>query len=492
MLAFLLVVAAIFLSRPLYDPDFYGHLKAGEQIWKHKALPAADPFGVPPLPEPTPQTAFTLTSYWLFQLVLYAFFSAAGMSGIIILRWMLAGVVLLICMRWSNLRNTYVLAALAFCSLELLEHFFFERPQFFSFIAFGLLLAVLFRFTQQTRPWHVLELLAPLSLLMLVWANMHGAYLAGIGVLVLFCALEGIKFLHPALAPLSPRNYRILLVSSAAALTASWISPHAFPGVGVIGQFAFGDSHAAVLNREYLSLIDFLRLGYDYVPLFYLVSMVLTAAALLTSRLRTNLTWVLVLAITGFFAFRHFRHVPFFLIASTLFLMHYCEKERGGAAMGKTLLVLVALIFLYGVRDELPRLREVGRHGWVPASVYPVGAADFLASRGAPGDNIVSLDYWGSYLLWRLGPEQKIFEDSRHLNPGRTAELFAVYGEPGGGNGAPAAWKDLFRHYRITFAVLPVLDEQGRTPPLTRAMIHESGWKMLYADGTAAVFKSMP
>jgi hypothetical protein len=493
MLAFILAAAGIYLSRPLYDPDFYGHLKTGRLIWEQKALPATDFFGVLPLPQPTPQAAFTLTSYWLFQLLLYAFFSAGGMGGVIVLRWLLAGVVLLICARWSNLRNGYVLTALAFGSIEILEQFFLERPQFFSFIAFGLILAILFSFSQQKRRWHLLELSLPLSLLMLVWSNMHGAYLAGAGTLVVFCALEGMKFLRSSLAPLTWRNYRLLLASAAAALTVSFINPHPFPGLKEIGQFAgVGSAQAVVQNREYLSIIDYLKLGYDYIPAFYLVSMALTAVALLTSRHRTNLTWLGVIGITGFFGFQHFRHVPFFLIASTMFLMKYCEEERGGAAMGKLLLALVAGMFIYGVSDEMPRLKEARQSGWVPAAVYPVGAANYLASSGTPGENVFSLDYWGSYLIWRVAPEKRIFEDVRHLYPERTAEFHAAYGEPREESAVSPYWKGLFRHYRIDVAVLPLNDERGQVPPLTQSISMDSGWRLAYADDVAAVFRRRP
>lgn len=70
MLFFTLVVVGIYLLRPLYDPDFYWHLKTGQWIWQNKALPLIDPFGVQPVLEPSPRTGFILTSYWLNQLVL--------------------------------------------------------------------------------------------------------------------------------------------------------------------------------------------------------------------------------------------------------------------------------------------------------------------------------------------------------------------------------------------------------------------------------------
>ena len=119
MLALALVVATIFLSRPLYDPDFYWHLKTGQWIWQHKSLPATDPFTIPPLPPPSPRTEFILSSYWLSQLILYVFYSLGGMSGIIALRWILAGISFAICTRWANLRNSSVAAVMLLGSIQI-------------------------------------------------------------------------------------------------------------------------------------------------------------------------------------------------------------------------------------------------------------------------------------------------------------------------------------------------------------------------------------
>ena len=62
MMFFLIAVAGVYLFRPLYDPDFYWHLKTGQWIWQNKSLPHFDPFGIPPSPEPTPGTEFIFTS----------------------------------------------------------------------------------------------------------------------------------------------------------------------------------------------------------------------------------------------------------------------------------------------------------------------------------------------------------------------------------------------------------------------------------------------
>lgn len=493
MLVLLFVIAAVYLTRPLFDPDFYWHLKTGQWIWEHHALPVTDPFGVPPLPTLPWYSEFTLSSYWLFQLILYAFYSLGGMTGIIILRWILAGTALLICFRWSNIRNGYVAAVLALGSIELFEYYFLERPQFISFICFGLLLFILFTFVEQKKAWNNYKLVLSLSVLMLVWANMHGGFILGQVILILFLICEGLKFLSPALSPLTKRNYQLLFISSLFALAVSFINPNPINSLKMVAALAGNNIPAPIQNREYLSLLDYLKLGYDYTAAFYLLTMLLTACALLTSKNRKNITWIAVFILTCFIGVQHIRHTPFFLVAATLFMMRYFQEEYESLYGKIVLVVLLICVAPYSIRDEIPRIQEVFHGGWVPSSVYPVKAADFLAATGKSDENIYSPDHWGSYLIWRLGPDKKIFRDGRNLYPARVWEFKNSYWDNWDYyNANPQQrpyWKGLFNQYHINAVLLPLREENGQTNKLTESMYHDKDWSIIYVDDFAVVFR---
>ncbi len=74
-----LVFAILFLwtlfAIDLHDPDYYWHLKAGEYILTHGALPSVDPFSYTFHGEPW------VLHEWLFQVVLYAVFDWLGPFG---------------------------------------------------------------------------------------------------------------------------------------------------------------------------------------------------------------------------------------------------------------------------------------------------------------------------------------------------------------------------------------------------------------------------
>lgn len=484
MLLFVLVIAGIYLSRPLYDPDFYWHLKTGQWIWQHKSLPQMDPFGVLPLAPPSPRNDFILTSYWLVQLILYALHSLFGMSGIILFRWIIAGIALLICIYWTNIRNSNVAAVIAIGTIQILEFYFIERPQFVSFVCFGGLLVVLFRFFEQRKSRSLWSTLVPLSLLMTVWANMHGGFLIGQAILIYCVITEGTKFAHNSLTPLSARNYRILLISSITALIASFINPNALNLIKYLPTIFDAKNYANLNVLEEMSIIEYFKVSRDYTVCLYAASMLLTAGALLLSTHRKNITWIGILVGTAFMGCQHMRLMPFFLVSATIFMAKHMETECSAIKVKVVLISMLAVTTAYSVSDEFPQIFQVAKSGWVPVNQLPVKSADFISANNISG-NIYTTMYWGGYMIWRMGPENKIFHDSRALNIQRAWEYnnsmtFVLNQRP--------YWKGLLNIYNIRTAVLPMYDEDGRPNLLNQSIAADKGWAMIFADENEAVF----
>ncbi len=484
MILFLVVIVATYLFRPLYDPDFYWHLKTGQWIWQNKALPVADPFGIPPLPENSPRNIFILTSYWLIQLVLHACYSIAGLSGIIIFRWIIAGICFLAISRWSDIRNSAVTAVLATGIILLLELYFIERPQFISFLCFGALLIGMFRFTEKKEGRSLWRLLLPLALVMVLWANMHGGFLIGQAILIYFMAAEGIKFIHPSLVPMSRKDYTLFFISLMTALAASCVNPNAINLIKYLPIIFDANNYVNLHVLEQLSLIAYFRETGDYTVLLYMASILLTACALLVSRQRTNITWVGVLAGTAYMGCQHMRLMPFFLVTSILFLTGFFKTGGSGIKSRIVLIAMLVVTTVVCVGDEFSRLFKEPRSGWVPTSQYPVQAVDFITSNKIIG-NIYTTLYWGGYMLWRTGPESKTFHDGRFLNIQRAWEYnnslnIALNQRP--------YWKGLMNVHNIRLIVLPVYDDNGAPSLLAQSVAADNEWKLIFASENGAVF----
>lgn len=484
MMLLLVLVAGVYLTRPLYDPDFYWHLKTGQWIWQHKTLPRMDPFGVPPLPPLTPRTEFIFTSYWLLQLIMYAFYSVGGMSGIIVFRWIIAVVSLLILSRWSDIRNSNVSGVIALGTVLLLEYYFIERPQFVSFVCFGMLLVILFRFLDHRNEASLWKTIVSLSLLMVVWANMHGGFLIGQAILVYCVAAEGIKFLHPALSPLTAQKYRILLISSLIALVASFVNPNAINLIKYLPVIFDGNYYVNANNLEMFNIFRYFKESQQYFVLLYIASIVLTFAALCLSKHPKNITWVGILAGTAFMGCLHMRLMPYFIVASMIFLTKFFEAEYSSIKGQLVLIAMLVITAVYGVIDEFPRMLEAVKSGWVPVTQYPVSAADFMEKNNISGYVYTTME-WGGYMIWRVGAEGKVFYDGRTLDVQRAWEydnsrIITMNQRP--------YWKGLFDLYHIGVAVLPIYENDGTDNVLAQSMYADKEWAVIFADEKEAVF----
>lgn len=486
LMCLVVVIVAILLLRPIYDPDFYWHLKTGQWIWQNGTLPYLDPFGVTPLPETSPRIEFMLTSDWLSQLILYAFYSIGGMSGIILFRWIIACFSLLLLRNWANMSNSNVVAVIGIGTTLLLEYYFIERPQFVSFICFGVVLVLLFRFLDHKAVGSLWRTLVPLSLLMLVWSNMHGGYLIGQAILIYCVIAEGIKFFHNSLSPLSSREYRILFIASISALLASFINPNCINLIKYLPVIFDPDHYSNRNILEQLSLIGYFKETNDSIIFIYIASMAVTVGVLLVSEQRKNITVVGILAGTAFMGSLHMRLIPFFLISAMIFMTKYIETEYS-VKKGKFILIpmfIATIIFCF--RDEL-RILKTEKSGWVPVHQFPTKAADFITINKISG-NIYTTADWGGYIIWRMNPENKIFHDGRMLYPQRAwesnnARIIA--------DNQPPYWKGLFNMYNIQIVVLPIYENNWEPCLLTKSIFTDIEWATVFADEKEVVFVRM-
>lgn len=468
----LIILWATHLLKPLFDPDFYWHLKTGYWIWEHGSLPVSDPFSIPPQPEDPYRTRFMLTSYWMFQLLLCAFHKVGGFSGIIIFRFISAAAIAAVFYRFSARKDLAALLVAGIGLTQILASFFPERPQFISFICCAILLSVIFTYLGE-RKGRLLSLMLPLCLTMLFWANMHGGFLLGEILLLYILMAEAVKFLHPKLMPLSGREYFVLAVSTCSAMSIAILNPNHIHSFGMMRSYAEASSIIHTSTLENSTLLEQFRLMGGVEPLLALCTYLFTVTVFIVSRERTNITWIGLLLLLGYMSVQHIRYYPLFAVAATLLAMRHFDA----AGVGRTTLYVIAMVFVTAASMSLsktPRnLSLISRYGWVPASNYPVKVCDYINSRGI-GGNIFTLMNWGGYVLWRVSPQQKIFFDGRQIDPGRSWEYFYNMDE----------WiklKMLFNRYDIQVVILP----KGE---LTNSMETDDEWQLADHGNNALLF----
>lgn len=491
LLLLVVVVSLVYLLRPVTDPDFFWHLKTGEWIWDHQRLPASDQFSFTGNAIATADVPFTLTAYWVSQLLYHFGYALTGLTGIVVLRLIIWAALLTAV--WKRRAGDALLdgALLLVFAVAFLERYPLERPQVLSFLFFAVLLVLLNNLKEPAA--HGSPRTAPprryrdpllVALLMLVWANVHGGFVLGQAAIVVYLAAEGVKFAHGSLRPIRGEAYRALLVAGVAGLAASFVNPNTWHGLEATFYTGPPAGTHGLIITEYLSLIDALQRTNDYTKVVVLALMLLAAVSVVFRPRRIDLTEAILVAGTGYFAFKHVRYAPIFMIAALPMVGRFLAQ---GAWVRWTRAVAIAvalvLVSIYAT-DERHGLERLRTGVWVDPADYPVAAADFIVASGIRG-NMYNYYRWGGYLIWRLAPERKVFADGRNINPGMLwqCSLIDLGFELPGQN----SWRALLAQHDIGYVVVPV-ERRGKPLPLVERLSRDPGWVKAFANENSTVF----
>lgn len=482
LLLVVLVVAGGALVRDFCDPDFFWHLKSGEWIWEHRALPDKFLFVSAPPDTSAVMQRFTMTSYWVTQVLFHLAHAAGGLTAIVAVRILLC-VLLLLALASGKCGDDFVFLGLLVFAVAILSHFPVERPQYVSFIFFGYLL-VLLEGIRSARPGSALLARgATIPLLMVVWANCHGGYIVGLGIMVAWLLGESLKLLHPALDPLPRPRFRFLVGAVAAGSLASLLNPNTWH----VFEIAFQPSWGII--TEYFSAIESYRFfnGLPWLNVYF-VLLGLALAGLCLSWRSPDPTSIVLLALTGAYSFTRVRLIPFFAITA-LFVLGRLLSAPHLARKSRVVLPAAGLaIGLFFAKNAVPSYRDFSRSNEVNKILFPVEAADFIREKNLTG-GIFNLYTWGGYLLWRLAPST-VFIDGR--NADRNLDSLSrriIAGETKGAGLGEPLWKSEFQRRGIHLTITPIFDPlTGVVFGLLDELLADPAWTPVFVSATTVVF----
>ena len=202
----------------LSDPDTYMHLRIGEWILTHGAIPHVDIFSYTQLGKPW------VAHEWLSDVILFLIHQYAGWTGLIIVSVGLCAMTLAYTLRTLLLREVPPVYALLFTILaatSVVTHLL-ARPHILVLPILATWFITLTKAVEQPHrpPWWLL-------VLMLLWANLHGSFVLGLALL-LPLALESVLS-----APPTQRKTRVGWwgLFALLALLASLITPYGLKGI---------------------------------------------------------------------------------------------------------------------------------------------------------------------------------------------------------------------------------------------------------------------
>jgi len=458
--------AGILAFHNIAEGDLWAQLAIGASVWEHGHLLRHDVFAF------TPTLREWTAHEWGAGVVFYGVLKIFGPPGLMGLKIALAlgalGFGLGTGRKQGCDSNILLFLAILAAACILPGYIPVLRSHAFTFFWFGVTLFCLEEL-RGGRRWPV----AALPLVMLIWTNLHGGFVVGLGVV----------FLYAAAAVFSRKGIASLAGTAAACVAVTFINPY---GVKFWQYLIPALLHPRARITEWRPLP---LLAWDDFWGFRLLFVLTVAAVALgwKQTSRKNLCGLAVLALTAFMGWRARRHGPFFGVAALAFAGPYYAGMAAAlpAAIRAKLNPMYAVGILYaGIAFfvALEVLPGASMHPLAPVGEDPVREADILGRAGAKG-NLATPFAWGSYLTWRLYPNIKISMDGRYETtyPESTFALNNAFFDH------QDDWLRLCRSYKVDFVILDLARERLRPEDLTA-----QGYVLIWKQGDVSALLCLP
>lgn len=460
------------------DPDLWGHTLYGLRAIEAGILTErADPFSY------TAPAARWINHEWLTEYQFGWLWSRFGGIGLVLWRnaavagFMTVGLLAIRRSRATLAGSVLLLVLTAEC---LSDFVVFIRPQLATFFLFALFLYVLRAWWDDPskRIWW-------LPVFMAAWVNLHGGFLAGIGILAVFASAAALRTFRTG------ENWneaRQLIAVSLITVAATFVNPYGF------------ELHAMLW--EHLHTTQFVR---EWRPIWAVGPSPILAApffliilTLVFSR-RLRPIDIAVLAVVSWQAVSHLRHVALLAISAMILLpgplsdavnhlFPQLTLRWSGRIWRARLCVLGICVFLALL--QVRSSAELWRNGLAPWDIavecrsnppgMPGRAVALLKKLDLHG-NIVTDYGWGQFVIWHLYPDSRLAFDGRYrtVYPAVVEQEFIELQKSG--NSFPNS-TPIIDDYPTDIAVVPI----GSGPE--RYLSNRKDWLCVFCDEQAAVF----
>lgn len=445
------------------DPDLWGHVRFGIDMIRDFSVRQVDTY------------SFTsdrpwVNHEWAAEVLTGGAFMSGGNTGLILLKLLVVASVLLLL--YVTLKREGVTSSrrldllVVIAAIMTLEQAHNVRPQLFSLLFFSVLLACLMSYRRrQSAPLIVPVLFA-------VWANFHGGWIVGGGVLVVWTLALSVSR--------ESRAQSVALVGvGMASLAATLVNPE---GLGLLRflRETVGLSRADISEWQPVYALGTAAVG------MWALTVVLAIVGMVnsfrTQQLRAErAAVVMTLAVL---AFQVTRLYGFFVLA-TLFLfggaiLRALPQSRRSAEVAtngaRDLIAAGVLIMIIGGAMRATAINAACVQVDVRTTPEP-GAVEFFKERLSKGRLLVWFT-WGEYALWHLAPDLRVSVDGRretvYSAEVQQRHLRFYFDSPGG-----AALPD---ELAADYVWIP------KRLPGARRMAAMEGWTQLYAGDESVIF----
>lgn len=498
--AFLMPIAFLFwrmegLKTLLSDGDTGWHIRTGEWILAHHAVPTHDLFSYS-----KPNGAWFAWE-WLTDVIWATLNAHGGLATVACFALLLLAITFVLLFRLVRRKsNAFVAIGVTMLAATASSVHWLARPHLFTLLFLVLFYGALEHVRDGRKTIWGIPYLAILPPATVVWTNLHGGFFVGVLMIGTYGVAELLQLLLlPATGDRGPalRRARAYVLTSLACLGASLLNPYTWRLHVHIFQYVV-DPYSAQHIMEFLS-VSF----HHPLAIFFEAMLLLATLAGFWFASEGSFTQPLLLLMWAHAALLSTRNIPIFMLLAAppaaealqawlerLPAMHVAGWVKKLASrfnnvaaemsetdsIGRWHPVSVLAMLMIAALLYAPHPPERFRPEFNPKS-FPAAAIDTL--RHDPGARIFTSDQWGDYLIYRLYPKTKVFMDGRSdfygddFNKKYLDVLDVNYG-----------WDKTLDKFGVNTILMPP------GSPLAGVLKESARWRVVYDDGTAVVFRS--
>jgi len=498
-IAFLIPILVLFwcttgVAWLLTDSDTGWHIRTGEWILSNGRIPAVDIFSF------TRPGSPWFAWEWLSDVVMAAVHHITGLGGIVLLCIVLLGLTSTCIYRNAVAESGHRLIAIVLTALGMAAStiHWLARPHLVTPLLAAVFLGTLIR-VQRSGKSRLLMVLPPLTML---WVNLHGGFFVGIVLLITYALGSVVEdFIQEDRFCVRTRakNYALTAV---ACLAASILNPYGYRLHIHVAQY-LGASFYIQRISEFQSP-DF----HSFSAAYFETLLVLAIAAAFWHFSAGRPTQVMLLLSWAHLALFSVRNIPIFAVVSVpgiaSALREWLEHARSSNSLRWLQRLSASVSDLEAGLQFLASRRKRGRLHCIPRLAvltlgvllaypghfkalraefdpnrFPVMAAFALPRQTtAKSIRLYANWQWGGYLIYRLWPSLKVFDDGRtdFYGPAFVQDGLDVWD-------AKSNWSTILAQYHVNAALLPV------DSALATVLRERPDWIPVYQDSVAVLFE---
>ncbi|MFM8218295.1 MAG: hypothetical protein ACKOJF_05170, partial [Planctomycetaceae bacterium] len=534
--ALLLVWAFVSLIFPLYDTDFWWHLRTGEWIWSEGRIPQVDLYTF------TNSESPWIDLHWGFQLLMAGLYGAGGANAVILFKAVVLTLAIGLALAgpWRSDRGAVIVCCFV-PAVICISGRGFERPEMLSLLGLATWLYVVYRCDRQPA------LVWLLPVVQVLWINCHSLFVLGLVVGVCACvdfagrALMGGRWGIAAVTEWEWEQFRPRAQVGALCLAAALVNPYFEEGalfpLTVYRKFTVEQPFYSLVVGEFLQPWQFVA-GFGWRALgnlYFVAELSLAGLAILSVATRwwqgrgVSLFGLALLIAFGHLGWEANRNTSLFaLVAATVVASNLVAQPGpdtsggGGRSRGRTARPVAASMPAdVSTVTAMTASPQPGPQGWTRGEFaiaallcgliglvvsglwnrlgegnkpfglgeardwYIHDAARFAGQEGMPEIALVGDFGQAAVFVYHNGPERKVFMDGRlEVCSAATLEaLLRILQEMARGR---SDWQKKFVEQGLPLPTV-LLDTRSSFLAI-RGMLGRSDWRLVHADPTAAVF----